>query len=375
MLAAGTAAATSGATIGIGLPAIAPQLREEYDLGLAGLGLLLASGGIGLTAMLLPWGLLTDRIGERRALGFGLIVGGVLIGLVAFADSAVTAAALFVAQGAAGASVQSASGRAVMQWFGPDERGLAFGIRQTAIPFGGLIGALALPALTSAGGLDWAFAFLAAFCVATGIVGAIVVRELPSDGVEAQDVPWTLRDTRLWVLSAGSSLYVTAQITLFTFLVLFLHDERGFTSAGAAAVLGVAHVLAMGSRIAAGRWSDAIGSRTVPLRLIGIAMFVTLAAAAALLGSPTVVLVPLLVGATAIAASWNGLAFVAAAELAGTKRSGAAIGFQQTALGVTCIVVPPLFGVLVDASSWRVAFAAIAVAPLAGWTVLRRLSV
>jgi sugar phosphate permease len=375
VLAAGTAAQTSGATIGIGLPSIAPALREEYGLGLAGVGLLLAAGGLGLTAMLLPWGLVTDRIGERRALGFGLIAGGVLIGLVAFADDALTVGALFVAQGAAGASVQSASGRAVMQWFGPDERGFAFGIRQTAIPLGGVIGALVLPALTNAGGLDWAFAFLAAFCVATGVIGAIVVRDLPSDGVDAEDVPWTLRDSRLWLLSGGSSLYVTTQIALFTFLVLFLHDERGFSAAGAAAVFGFAHVLAIGARIAAGRWSDVLRSRVVPLRRIGIAMAASLAAAALLLEARTAVVVPLLVVATAASASWNGLSFVAAAELAGTRRSGAAIGFQQTALGATCVVVPPLFGALVDVSSWRIAFAAIAVVPLAGWVMLGRVRV
>lgn len=328
-----------------------------------------------MTAMLLPWGLITDRIGERRALGFGLGASSVLIALVAFADDALTAGALFAAQGAVGASVQSASGRAVMQWFGPDERGLAFGIRQTAVPLGGVIGALTLPALTNAGGIDWAFAFLGAFCLTTAVVGSIVVRDLPSDGVDPQDVPWTLRDTRLWLLSGGSSLYVTAQIALFTFLVLFLHDERGFSAAGAAAVFGVAHLFAMGARIAAGRWSDLLRSRIVPLRLIGIAMFGSLTSAALLLDARTAIVVPLLVAATVFSASWNGLSFVAAAELAGTRRSGAAIGFQQTALGVTCVVVPPLFGALIDVSSWRVAFAAIAVAPLAGWAMLGRVRV
>ena len=54
--------------------------------------------------------------------------------------------ALLVLAGAVGASVNSASGRAVMHWFAPSERGLALGIRQTAIPLGGLIVALVLPA-------------------------------------------------------------------------------------------------------------------------------------------------------------------------------------------------------------------------------------
>jgi hypothetical protein len=70
--------------------------------------------------------------------------------------------------------------------------------------------------------------------------------------------------------------------------------------------------------------------------------------------------------------AWNGLAFTAAAEAAGPARSGAALGFQQTALGVMVAVVPPAFAAVVAASSWRVAFALAAVGPLLGIVALRR---
>ena len=36
-----------------------------------------------------------------------------------------------------------------MHWFGADERGLALGVRQTAVPLGGLIAALVVPQLIS----------------------------------------------------------------------------------------------------------------------------------------------------------------------------------------------------------------------------------
>ena len=51
-------------------------------------------------------------------------------------------------------------------------------------------------------------------------------------------------------------------------------------------------------------------------------------------------LVPVLVVAGVLGMSWNGLSFTAAAEAAGARRSGAAIGFQQTVLGVGGIVDP-----------------------------------
>ena len=67
---------------------------------------------------------------------------------------------------AVGAGVNAASGRAVMAWFGADERGLALGIRQMAVPLGGAVAALALPALTSHISLHAAFDGLAFACLA-----------------------------------------------------------------------------------------------------------------------------------------------------------------------------------------------------------------
>jgi MFS family permease len=123
-------------------------------------------------------------------------------------------------------------------------------------------------------------------------------------------------------------------------------------------------------RIGVGRWSDVVRSRIVPLRLIGLATTATFAAGAILLGAPDALVVPLLVLATALSAAWNGLSFLAAAELAGTARSGAAIGFQQTVLSISGVVVPPLFALTVGLSSWRLGFLAAALAPLAGWALL-----
>ncbi len=370
MLAAGTAAQASFSTITLGLPAMAPALREEYGIGLQGVGLFLAAQWVGLTVALLPWGLVTDRVGERRALTFGLAGCGLLLGVLTVPESPWIAGTVLALAGGVGASVQSASGRAVMQWFGPSERGLAFGVRQTAVPIGGIVGALALPRLAESGGVDAAFLFLGGFCLVTALIGYAVVRELPSEGVDVEEVEWTLRDRRLWLLCGGSGLYVTAQMVLFSFLVLYLHDERGFSAAGAAGILAVAQAGAMLLRLGAGRWSDVLRSRIVPLRRIGVATTIVFAGAAVFLGAGNAVVVPLLVTATALSGAWNGLSFVAAAELAGTARSGAAIGFQQTVLSVSGVVIPPAFATVVALSSWRTGFLLAALAPLAGWALL-----
>ena len=258
-----------------------------------------------------------------------------------------------------------------MQWFPASQRGLALGVRQTAIPLGGLISALSLPAL----GLRAAFILLAALCFAGAIFGAAVIRERKAaeDVLEPGGLRVTLRDGRLWWLCGGSSLYLVAQVAVTGFIVLFLHDERGFSPGEAAAVLAGIQVLATVLRIATGRWSDLIGSRLVPLRIVGAVSSLTLAVVAAVLDAPIGVLVPAFVLAGGFAMSWNGLSFTAAAELAGRGRSGAAIGMQQTSLSVAGALVPPAFAAVVAVTSWRVGFALAAVFPLVGVQLLRPL--
>jgi MFS family permease len=70
--------------------------------------------------------------------------------------------------------------------------------------------------------------------------------------------------------------------------------------------------------------------------------------------------------------SWNGLAYAAAAEAAGTRRTGAALGFQQTLLGVVVAGAPWVIA-SVATHSWRAAFIVAAAAPALGVLVLSRL--
>jgi sugar phosphate permease len=373
VLGAGTGAQAAFAAFLVGTPVLAPALRDEYDLTLADVGLVLTSVWVGATLTLLPWGLLADRTGERAVLAGGLGVAGLAAVGAAFAPTLGALVLALVVGGAAGVSVNSASGRAVMQWFEREERGLAFGVRQTAIPLGGVAAALALPAAERAGGLDTAFLVLAALCFAGALAGGIVLRETTHEEAEAPVATSSMRDRRLWVLALGGGLYVFAQVALTGFLVLFLHDERGFSTGAAAAALALVNVLGAALRVVVGAWSDRTRTRLAPLKAIGIAVAAALVATALVLPAPVGVAVPALIAVSALSMAWNGLAFTAAVELAGRARSGAAIGFQQTALSLFGIVAPIAFAALVETTSWRAAFALLALSPLAGWLVLRPL--
>ena len=373
ILAAGTLAQASFSMTSVALPALGPALRSHYRLSLREVGVVLAAVGIGMLVTLLPWGLLADKLDERWVIAMGLVGSGAALVGAAYTHSFEALTLVLVIAGALGASVNAASGRAVMSWFPADELGLALGIRQTAIPIGGALGAALLPVLASHGGTRLAFFVLGASTVVGAILASLFIRgSAPGDEAETI-VGKPLREPRLWILSAGTSLFLTAQIGITGFVVLFLHEHRHVSTHAAAGLLALINVLAIGARIGSGRISDRMQTRLRPLRTIGIALTATTALVAALVDEPLAVLAPAFVVAGVLSMAWNGLAFAASAEVAGHARTGAALGFQQTLLGVVGAAAPPAFAAIA-ASSWRLAFALSALGPLLGVLTLSAVS-
>jgi len=371
VLAAGTAAQATFSALLIGLPALAPALRSQLGLSLHEVGAILAATSVGLVLTLLPWGLAADRVGERIVVTAGLLGAALALAAAAAVSSGPALFVLLAVAGAAGGAVNSGSGRAVMRWFPSGERGLALGIRQTAIPIGGAVAALALPAIAEAANVHWSFLALALACLGGAVIGAVFLRDPGGERVLEVADPRTFADRRLWLLCAGSSLILVAQIAIIGFVVLFLNESRDVSTAAAAAVLAAIQVGGAALRIGTGIWSDRIGDRLGPLQLVGIGSAVTLAVATAVANAPLWLTVPAFLLAGSLSMGWNSLSFAAAAELGGGRRSGAAIGVQQTALALAGASVPVLFAAGVAAASWQSAYVVAAACPVAGAVVLR----
>ena len=353
-----------------GLPAIAPALRAEYGLSLSGFGTLLGAVWLGATVTLIPWGLATDRVGERTALSVGLLGTGVAL-VAGAAGGRLLLIVTFVLAGLLGAVANVASGRAVMGWFDFAERGMAFGLRQAAVPLGGALAALTLPALVATTTPRAGPLVLGVGCALAAAACAVGLRDPASPTTPG----WgSLRDRRVYRLAVGSAFLVALQAAVIGFVVLFLHDERGMSNIAAGVVLGATQVLGIALRILVGRWSDRLGRRIIPLRRIALAIAVAWVVAPALFDAPLAVLLPVLVVAGAAAFAWNGLSFAAAAEYAEPGRSGTSLAVQQTALFGTAAMVSPAFGWLVTASTWQAAFWIAAASPLVAWVVLAPLA-
>ena len=355
------------------IPVLLPFLQERFGLSLAEVGLALAAINFGMALSLVGWGQRADRVGDRRVMVAGL--GGAAIGFAAAAEApsfALLLAAMTCA-GALGAAVNASSTRAVMVWFPPHERGLALGIRQTAIPLGGALFALLLPPIAAGAGTEGGFLLLAAVMAVAALAATQLNAPLGPLPEAQADGRHPLRDGAVWRVALGGGVMLAGQAVLVGFLVLFLHDERHLSTAASAAVLAAAQVIGAGLLIANGRWSDTTRTRLRPLRIIGVGGSLTMLAVAATTGAPLVVTIPVAVAATALSLSWVSLCSAAAGEVAAAGRSGAAMGLQQALMAVSATLTPVAFSALLDASSWPTAFTCVAIAPLLGTLPLRNL--
>jgi MFS family permease len=165
-------------------------------------------------------------------------------------------------------------------------------------------------------------------------------------------------------IHAVSVLLVVPQAVLWTFALTWLMTDRGWSAASAGAIVTVAQVLGAAGRIAAGRWSDVMGSRLRPIRTIALsaALAMGLLALTDWLSSPVSVAVMIL--ASVITVSDNGLAFTAIAEIAGPFWTGRALGTQNTSQHLASAASAPLFGALIGVAGYPVAFAVSALLPL-----------
>jgi MFS family permease len=393
VLGIGVAANASFSAAFQGIPTTAVFMRSDYQLDNTGLGLVLGLLGLGIALSELPWGLLTDRWGDRRVLLVGLGATAVSLALMALfaapTPSAIpgllTLAIGMLTVGILGGSVNGSSGRAVMAWFREGERGFAMSIRQTAVPVGGGFGALVLPSLASQFGFAFVYGLLALLCAVTALFAWQWLHEPPSvatvapidaNARQATAAPAPisrspLGDTQLWQLALGIGVLCAPQFAVLTFTAVFLHD---FCNAGIATISATLVTVQVGAaimRVWSGRWTDRHDNRRAYLwtcSLLSAGIFAVLAAivwfairqpalhAAVLVA----IIVTLVIGGVCVSA-WHGVAYTELATLAGASRIGTALGMGNTcafvALFLTPLAIPGLLALWSWPAVWLVAAA------------------
>lgn len=351
-----------------GVAFLIPRLQTSREIPLTQAGLLASMPSWGMVVTLVAWGFVLDHVGERIV----MTVGSALTAAAAYAAASVhsllyTGIFLFLG-GMAAASSNSAGGRLVSGWFPPHQRGLAMGIRQTAQPLGIALGALVIPELAERGSYA-GLMFPAVMCTIAAVASLVGIVDPPRQSRKAASVEELASPYRgsvvLWRIHMASALLMMPQTVTVTFMLVWLISRHGWPLTAAGILVTVSQLLGALGRIAVGRWSDHVGSRMRPVRIIAIASAASLFLLALVDNHGSRYDVALMIAISVIAVLDNGLEATAITEFAGPYWSGRALGAQNTTQRLMAAAGPPLFGALITASAYPTAWFLCGLFPLA----------
>jgi MFS family permease len=339
---AGTAAVLPGFLVG----ALALQIRRDLDVSVAavaaGVTVFFLAGAIGAG----PGGRLSERTGALRAMRFSVLVtAACLLTAALLANSLVVLYACLTIAGLANAVVQPATNLFMADQVPMDRQGLAFGIKQSAIPGAVLLSGLALPVLAIPLGWRTTFAICAIFPLAAA---ALLGRQAGALRPVAEREPAPRPSRTLILIALGAALGSSAPCALSAYLVASaVHVGIAEGSAGLLAALGSAASLAvrLGVGIRADRRVDYGFGMVVALLGFGCVGFALLATSAS---------APFVVGAVvayALGWGWPGIFNMAIVHLH-RESPGAATGVSQTGIYVGAAGGPAAFGALYSVAGW-----------------------
>lgn len=341
----------------LGIPSIAPLIRENLGLSVTQAGSFLSAYYIGPVLISLPAGWLADRWGVRGA----MVLGQALIALGLFAAAAAPSfpflVVILVLAGAGYGVLNPTTTKAGMAWFPPHQRATVVGLKQIGLPGGGALGALVMPPLALA------FGWRAAVAVSAAAVGSLAVltwaayRDLPEPTTAAEPARArtgflaVMANRDLWLVGVATLIFAGVQTVFLSFLVLYLRDVVELALVVAAKYLVTAQVSGVAGRVLFGLLSDRLfgGQRRIVLAIAGLGSIgCALLLSSIAPGTGPAVLVPLAAGIGFFGVGWNGVQHTLMAELAGPRAAGTAVGLGLaiSSLGVT--VCPPVFGLVVE---------------------------
>lgn len=357
------------ATVGV-LPvfltgALAVQIRAELGFGQTGLGIAVAAffGAAALTSAVA--GRFAEHLGPTTAMRAAALLAGVaMVAVAALARSLPVLLVCLAVGGVANALAQPATNLYLARRVRSARQGIAFGVKQSAIPASTLLGGAAVPLVALTIGWRWAF-------VGAGAVSTVLAAARPTEATEGPLSPkrpdaagrgavdTSLRP--LVVLAVGCGLGAAAAGTLGSFLVSAAVDaglgegEAGVLAAGC----GLAGIL---TRIGAGGLADRRSGR----HLAAVARMLALGAVGYLLLAttrPGLLIVGALLG-YCLGWGWPGL-FNMAIVRNNPAAPGAASGITQTGTYTGAVLGPLLFGIAAEHASYGVAWTGTAITSLA----------
>jgi MFS family permease len=346
-----TAAQMVVAMSNIVLSTIAPKVAESLGVApvLVGYHVGLTFGAAAVASVY--GGIVVLSLGAARTTQISMV--STVIGLVLLAlphVGFIALGSLFIGTGMGFAS--PAASYLLARHTSPERRNLLFSIKQTGVPLGGVIVAVAAPVLAVTVGWRWSLAMIAVAGVATLLLAGRARAAWDSDrrpvgslrGAPFGGVPLVWRQKALRWVALAAVLFSSVQRILLSFTVVYLVAEGGYGLVEAGVVLSVAQVGGATTRIPWGWLADRLRSGLAVLTLLCALMIVSSIALILLepgWPKPLVYLLFFLLGASCV--GWNGIVHAECARLSPPGMVSLAAGGMSFFVFGGVMMGPPVF--------------------------------
>lgn len=337
------------------IPIVAPAALSDLGVSAASVGVYTGLSAFFQIFIMAGCGNFIRRYGGLRVSQIGLLAIGV--GLACAASKMlwpflITAVVLTV-----GTSVATpASSQILARYATPKQAPMVFSAKQTAVPFGLMVGGVMLPWFVTLFGWQGAMLATGAICAGFALLLQPLRRELDTDrdptvslspkGVRAT-VSIIMQSADLRMLSMTMFAFVGLQTSYSTFVILFLTHKLDYTLSEAGGLFATATLIGLPARMLWGYVASAWSTSRIVLAGLGF----TMAAASMATGFYTpaweswqILAVAVVVTSTAL--GWHGVLLSEIARLAPRGQAGGVTGGVLAASAMGQIVIPLSFSAI-----------------------------
>jgi predicted MFS family arabinose efflux permease len=363
----------------LALPTLAPKAAPSYGVGAEMVGYQVSLVYVAAATLSTFAGLLVRRHGAGTISLTAVSIGAVgLTGLASGDLLTAIAASLLIGLGY---GLTNPAASHLLWRFGPSRhRNLIFALKQTGVPFGGMLAALLLPSVSEL--IGWQGAILTGTLLYLALALLIWQRRPGWDddrdpgarihGALLDGMRLAMRHPTLRGLSIMGLGYASAQLCLLTFIVTMLVQEFAWSLIAAGGVAMLTQIGGIAGRVGWSVLAQKIDRGIEVLVCLGLASALgALLLAFATPDWPRPALVALLFVLGLCLVGWNGLYMAEMARASGTGNIGLATGAVLVFSFIGIMVGPALFATIYRfTGSYAVTFGIMSMLPLTGAVAL-----
>lgn len=349
--------------IGRSLAPLTILISKDLTLSNTQIGFIPAALFLGQSLAAIPSGLLVDRLGSKKQLFMTVALLAVSFILISISTKFFIVLLFVVVAGGAYAAMHPTTNRAILYWFPQKSRGTAMGIKQMGITVGSALAALILLPLAERFGWRPSLFISCLVLLALGTLMTYYYKDPPGSGTRKtsstnknefrQSLKTILKNKQVVLLSISAMGLQGAQLCFTTYIILFAFEKLEMTLVLAGLLFVLAEVGGSIGRVAWGVISDRFfaGNRMIIMFIVTVITGVCALVCALFLPVTPVIVILITVFIFGFSISgYNGVWMTIIVELVQKEKSGLATGVTITISSWGVLIIPPLFGYIVDTS-------------------------